>query len=308
MIYIISEKKDLVTDLVIEWVTTKRKKFKRFNNDEFIKDHNLLNSNVRKLWLRRGTFNVIPNKIFCDFFNRNHILNYLNSEVREYSIYLEYALKKKLGDNYVGSFIKEVSSNNKLINQDIAKSVGFKTPVTIITSSKKDLIEFYNTHKSIITKDLRAPVNINTRHKTLISTGVKLVNNQMLIKLKDYFAPIFVQKYIDKKYEIRIFVFSKKMYAMAIFSQRDTKTKIDYRNYNTTKQNRCVPINLPKNIQDKIWAFMTKTQMDTGSIDLIVTPKNEFYFLEINPMGQFHWLSANCNYYVEKDIANFLTT
>ena len=103
MIYIISEKKDLVTDLVIEWITTKRKQFKRFNDDEFVKDHSLLKSNVSKLWLRRGTFNVIPNKVFSDFFNRIHILNYLNSEVREYSIYLEYALKKQLEDRCHGS-------------------------------------------------------------------------------------------------------------------------------------------------------------------------------------------------------------
>lgn len=310
MIYIISQKTDLVTDLVSEWLIVSGRRFVRFNDDEFIPtDDNYFNTiKVKKLWLRRGTFNLIPNSIFSNYYNRNSYIKYISNEIREYSFYLEYKLKQTLGSNYIGSFIKEVSSNNKLINLDIAESVGFKTPVTLITSSKKELIQFYRTHKSIITKDLRAPVNIKTRHKDIISTGVKLVNDQMLGKLKDYFAPIFTQKYIDKKYEIRAFIFSKSIYAMAIFSQKDKQTKVDYRNYNNQKQNRCVPVNLPKKIQDKIWAFMEETQMNTGSIDFIVTPKNEFYFLEINPMGQFHWLSANCNYYIEKDIANFLTS
>jgi hypothetical protein len=46
--------------------------------------------------------------------------------------------------------------------------------------------------------------------------------------------------------------------------------------------------------------------MNTGSIDLILTPNGEYFFLEINPMGQYDWLSKNCNYYIEKDIAEML--
>ena len=29
----------------------------------------------------------------------------------------------------------------------------------------------------------------------------------------------------------------------------------------------------------------------------------EFVFLEVNPVGQFGWVSKNCNYYLEKKIA-----
>ena len=308
MIYILSEKIDLVTDIVIEWIHSKKYKFKRFNDDDFIVNFNkFLNKKISKIWLRRGTFNLIPNLIYSNFYNRNNIINYITREVREYSVYLEYILKKRLENNYIGSFTKEISTNNKLINLEVAKEVGFKTPTTIITSSKEELLAFYKEHQKIISKDLRAPVHIRTRHKNIVSTGVKLITSKMLQNLEDYFVPIFAQKYIEKKYEIRIFIFSKKLYAMAIFSQKDDKTKIDYRDYNNQKPNRCVPVLLPKHIEKKVWSFMKKVDMNTGSIDLIVTPKNEYYFLEINPMGQFHWLSANCNYYIEKDIADFLT-
>lgn len=308
MIYIISEKTDLVTDLVTEWIRGGGNDFKRCNDDDFIESENgFSKTNIEKIWVRRGTFNFLPNEIFKDYFNRRSILKYIVGEVREYSIYLEYKLKQNLGDNYIGSYTKEVSTNNKLINLDIAKDVGFKTPITRVTSSKKELLSFYRTHKLIITKDLRTPVNIRTRHKVLASNGVELITEKMISNLEDYFAPIFIQKYVEKKYEIRVFVFSKKLYAMAIFSQKDERTKIDYRNFNNEKQNRCVPLILPENIQKKIWIFLDKSDMNTGSIDLIVTPNNDFIFLEINPMGQFHWLSANCNYYIEKDISNFLT-
>ena len=46
--------------------------------------------------------------------------------------------------------------------------------------------------------------------------------------------------------------------------------------------------------------------INTGSIDLIYSLSNEYVFLEVNPQGQFDWLSKNCNYYIEKDIAELL--
>jgi hypothetical protein len=42
-----------------------------------------------------------------------------------------------------------------------------------------------------------------------------------------------------------------------------------------------------------------------GSIDLIFN-ENGFYFLENNPQGQYEWLSENCNYYVDRYIAEQL--
>lgn len=90
---------------------------------------------------------------------------------------------------------------------------------------------------------------------------------------------------------------------MAIFSQLDEKTKYDYRNYNEEKPNRNVPIRLPEHISKKIVNFINNSNLDTGSIDLIYTHEKEFVFLEVNPVGQFGWVSKNCNYYLEKKIA-----
>lgn len=46
--------------------------------------------------------------------------------------------------------------------------------------------------------------------------------------------------------------------------------------------------------------------MNTGSIDIVVTKDKRYVFLEINHVGQFGWLSENCNYYIEKHIAQEL--
>jgi len=53
---------------------------------------------------------------------------------------------------------------------------------------------------------------------------------------------------------------------------------------------------------------MKKINLDNGSIDIIVDNNGKYYFLEINPVGQFGMVSIPCNYYLEKKIANYLAT
>ena len=94
---------------------------------------------------------------------------------------------------------------------------------------------------------------------------------------------------------------------MAIFSQKDNKTQEDFRNYNRTKPNRFVPYVLPDNICKSIIKLMKKMNLKTGSIDLIKSANdNKYYFLEINPSGQFGMVSKPCNYYLEKKMAEYL--
>lgn len=311
MIYIISEENDLITDLVVEWLIDGNVDFKRINDKGFedvvftLKNMSIF-QNAKKIWQRRGKANYLPKQLFSNYPNRKSFLDYLSKEESILTVYIENELRNKLNQNYIGSFISE-ATNNKLINLKIAKQNGFNVPETLVTTNKKELQFFLKRHKKIITKDLRAPVNIKTAKKSYFSTGVKLVEDSMIKKLNEYFAPAFFQAYIPKEYEIRVFIFSDQLYSMAIFSQNDIQTSIDFRNYNRQKPNRTVPVILPNDIKDSVLKFMKASNLNTGSIDLIVTPDNEYYFLEVNPMGQFHWLSMNCNYYVDKHIANLLS-
>ena len=51
---------------------------------------------------------------------------------------------------------------------------------------------------------------------------------------------------------------------------------------------------------------MKLADLDTGSIDMMYSTDGEYYFLEVNPVGQFGMVSYPCNYYIEKEIATIL--
>ncbi|WP_238586871.1 hypothetical protein [Chryseobacterium sp. Leaf405] len=111
---------------------------------------------------------------------------------------------------------------------------------------------------------------------------------------EDFFITFFQEK-IEKDFEIRSFYLKGEIWSMAIFSQNDDNTKVDSRKYNGKIINRNVRYNLPKDLEEKIILLMNKLDLSSGSLDFIKSG-NKFYFLEVNPVGQFGNVSFYCNY------------
>lgn len=96
------------------------------------------------------------------------------------------------------------------------------------------------------------------------------------------------------------------IYSIAILTQKNEKTAIDYRNYDRIKPNRSVPYLLPKSIRDRLIKFLNQFKLECCSVDMIVSNEDEHYFLEVNPIGQFGNVSFHRNEYLEKEIALLL--
>ncbi|MBC8757137.1 hypothetical protein H2O64_20880 [Kordia sp. YSTF-M3] len=313
MIYVISEAEDVTTNYVLEWLLYYKKDFIRRNfqdvstlnflelsNDTLdIKIDELRKVEIKKIWHRRARTRFTP----LSLRKIPSMYSYLKKEEEILVKSIENILKKDI--DYIGSFQKE-DENYKIDYLLLAKKVNLKIPDTLVTTSKEKLYLFFDKHASIITKDLRYPIRVNSENFKITSAGTTVITAKMLSEMKNNFAPSLFQERIDKQYEIRIFFFKDKLYPMAILSQNDESTSLDYRNYNNLKPNRNVPVLLPSKIEEKVINFIKSSELNTGSIDLILSTNNEYIFLEVNPQGQFDWVSKNCNYYIEKDIAEYL--
>lgn len=115
--------------------------------------------------------------------------------------------------------------------------------------------------------------------------------------------PSLISKNIEKSFEIRSFYLNGEFYSMAIFSQTDELTRIDYRKY---ANNRNEPFLLPKDIERKTNALFEKIGINTGSVDYMVDKSGDYYFLEINPVGQYGMTDFPCNYQLDCKIAKYL--
>lgn len=261
---------------------------------------------ISRRWYRRGTFSFheipLPKDLTTSQISYP-TQNYLRKE-------MDYILKL-IDKNITHSqnSINTYSDNdtNKIDNLIVASQSGLRIPDTLITNEAEELLLFAQKHTKIITKAISSSnyeLTIDD-YKVHMHCGTEMINIKDLDQkhgIKTSF-PAFYQQYIEKKYELRIFYLKGKFYPMAIFSQANEKTKIDFRNYDSERPNRCVPYQLPQDIEEKLHHFMQSIDMNCGSIDMIYTPEREYVFLEVNPVGQFQWLSRNCNYDIEREIA-----
>lgn len=216
---------------------------------------------------------------------------------------------------FLGSFIFKNQINcfndnsiDKMTVLTKCKHLGIRIPATLVTTTKVELMHFMAKHKKIITKSIVSPsgnVVINGINY-MFSAPTVLLTDSDIKKIPLQFAPSLFQEYVTKKYEIRSFFFNEKIFSMAIFSQKNKKTQIDFRNYDHICPNRNVPFKIPIWYEKKLLSLYKQLNLKSGSADIIVTPDDQFVFLEINPIGQFGWLSKNCNYHLEKLVSKHL--
>lgn len=316
MILIISENNDLTTNRVIEWLHVKDIQYiTRINEDDQVRvkeinlktgniileiNSGIINlSNVDFFWYRRGSLNTFLDEIKTeDIRLKNQLYQFLNMEWMICRNYIIHYLQEKPS---LGNYHK--SATNKLINLNIAQKCGLDIPDTII-SDDSETLKYFRDRQPAITKPISEAMAVyqGNGHYNILTSEVSkedLVGENLKF-------PMLLQEKIDKEYEIRSFVLKKKIYSMAIFSQENEQTCIDYRNYDHSKMNRMIPYSLPKEIELRILLFMEQIGLDTGSIDLIRTKDNKYIFLEVNPAGNIEMVSDRCNYMIEKDIAKLI--
>lgn len=306
MILIISEKSDLSTFQVIDWFLFYKINYclvfdtdlleMDFEGSDTIiynEDIKFKLSEIKGVWYRRGKLNLNFKEI--DNLQLKHFLLSEKNNLVEY-IYYKLSLLPSINHYYRNDV-------NKLIVSEIAKELGMKTPNSFIINKSSFLQKvIVNTRKKLATKSISGRGMFNIDNSMAVSY-TRLIDNGDL--KEDIFFPSYVQEYIEKKYELRIFFINTTFWSMAIFSQNDEQTKIDFRKYNYLNPNRNVPFKLPNDIEKKLIQLSKKIGINCGSIDMIVTSNNDFVFLEINPIGQFGMVSTPCNYFLNEKIALF---
>jgi len=183
-----------------------------------------------------------------------------------------------------------------------AKKCGLTIPEWIITNNKTDLMPFFNKHKDIATKTF-TPLWYHEEDCSFKNLTNKVSIDKDLDLIPDTFPETFFQKYIEKKHELRVFYFQGKFYTMAILSQNNDQTEIDFRHYSKENPNRSIPFSLPPFYAKKLDKLSKLLNLQTGSFDILVDYNDAYHFLEVNPVGQFGMVSYPCNYNIERDIA-----
>lgn len=303
-VLIFSNKNDTSTIKVTEWLKSFKQPYILIENiNGFIEQQLLFNNThlknrIKSIWFRK--FDLSINTVTEESITYNHsIKNFLYSELNH--ILISFPLYTKdircLGVSFRSMDI------NKILTLETAKKSGLNVPEYEICTTKTQVLRFLKKSKAITKPIFNSyPIMLSDLKIGLMYT--KEITTEICTLLPDVFFPSFIQKAILKEYELRIFYLDKNIYCGAIFSTNDT-CNFDHRSVENDEL-KIVPYDLDINIRKKIITLMKNLNLNTGSIDMIKSKNGDYYFLEVNPCGQYEALSSNCNFKINERIAKWL--
>lgn len=329
MILILSKSEfDTTTEDLIDWFFYLNEPFIRLNGEQLLNDIKfqieITNGKIKstlyfkdklidlseagsKIWFRRKY------SVATLFDNLKHSLS--NVDIDHYNYYHlvkhtgeEYKLFYELFEKFVAGDLELIPNQLKLNKIDVLKSAlsfGLQVPDSYVGTSREDVLLFMHDNVEYIIKPLTDVAHFYSQDHVYKMFTKKITKTDISSLDKSCF-PFFIQKNINKKFDIRVFYLNGKCYSSAIFSQASINTKVDFRNVDFMNQIKIAPYELNKESVQKIDLLMKSLNLKIGAIDIIKSIDDKDYFLEINPGGQFGFESHLCNYQLEKKLANFL--
>lgn len=199
-------------------------------------------------------------------------------------------------------------ANNKVDQLIRAINIGFKIPPTTITTDPK-LIEnfFYLLRGGMIGKALKHGFYKLEDHVKVAPT--QKIDNDFIENITSYAeVPMVFQENIKKKYDIRVTVVGNNVYSTAIHSQNFKETEIDWRLWDINKNIDLehARFELPRKIVQACLDITRSFHLNYSAIDLIYTEDEDFYFLEMNPNGQWAWIEKKVGYPIRDSIIGWL--
>lgn len=193
---------------------------------------------------------------------------------------------------------------NKFFQAEVAKQVGFDMPRTIVSNSYLDLKKFIIDQDEVVFKLYNQDVYVENK----ILKGA-YVNKITLNDLNDKFSgiqnPIVLQEYVKKAFEVRWIAVENEHFVCQINSQESKIADIDWRRYDLANTPHLI-LNPPLPIVKKVERLMSEMGLVYGALDFVVTPQNEWIFLEINCFGQWLWIENLTGLNISDAIAKWL--
>lgn len=313
-VVVITNKIDPPADKVISYLKEMDVNVFRFNTEDFCCNFDTeirINNFISSSKIYSGTDSIDFNEVRSVFYRRpKKVISGVDDVLyREFiesesSTFLNW-LWKSLDVFWVSKPINIRIAESKIDQLKVATKLGFKIPKTLITNKPESVINFYEECKGdIISKVLsKGVIEKNGKMFGIYTNRVEKHHLCMIDSVKN--VPCIFQELVKKKFELRITVVGNEVFATEIHSQNSEKTKHDWRRYdfdNTPHKQHT----LPEDIKRKCINLVRYYNLAFSAIDMIVTPDDDYIFLEINPNGQWLWIEQLTGQQISKSIAEML--
>ncbi len=197
-------------------------------------------------------------------------------------------------------------AEHKIYQLEIARQAGLNVPLTLVTNDPDAVKAFYQTCSGKIIYKLidEASARYFPAHEVprgLPTLPFRKVDIKHLDQVR--FSLHLFQERIEKTLDLRVTVIGREIFAAAIHSQEGTG-KLDWRlDYSVPHKIH----QLPDDVAEACLSVLLRLGLNFGAIDLCMDAEGKYYFLEINPAGQYLWLEEQLGLPLSKELARLLS-
>lgn len=323
MVLIFSNSKDPTTDRVIEWLMAFGSEYRRINSEDLTDDSipffcdppegrvslrgmrglDDKRTPVRVCWYRRWNRFRIPSPV-----NGDPMLQQLRLETWREAEAISRFLFDRFRDLPWLSDPESATSEEKILTLRSAKKNGLRVPKSIITNRREEVLRTFGEGDKVVIKPITDPHGfLDRENQSFHRIFAEPLDRSTLKELPHSFFPSFFQERIERSHEVRSFYLDGSFYSTALFTP-PSEQRIDIKLANgmqedMTKMNRT---RIPGEVKKALIELMKELGLNSGSIDLLVRPDGEHFFLEVNPVGQFIGYGEQVNYALDRKIAEWL--
>lgn len=306
---IVSSTIDFSTDMVCYRLMRDNEKFYRLNRDEFLKHKITVDLQKKSMVISiedeeyeaqfenlKGVFFRAP--VFLRTQAKTELTVNEQLERNQWSSFLRNLIVFK-NANWINYPVSTYCAENKLFQLYTAKECGLSVPYTFVANCTEFGLE---TDKKYVVKSLDAALFYDTENNKEMFTYSNVVSGAELQEYDLTSAPVFVQEFLNPKIDCRVTYVHGKLFPVKILQNG----KGMYGDWRLRKEElEYIPFKLPVYVEDAICKLMKKLNLDFGGIDLALV-SGEYYFIEVNPTGEWGWLEVKTGISISETIKKAL--
>lgn len=199
---------------------------------------------------------------------------------------------------WVNHPVSTYQAENKAFQLKTARNIGLSIPITSIGNSID--LACNNTSDYIIKSLDTALFYEDNKEFFTYSTRV---DKGELRRLSLSEAPVIIQNYLNPKTDLRVTYVNGKCFPISITIDHKgiigdwRKNKKEILEYNK--------VIIPSKVINQLKLLMQTLGLEFGGIDLAIVG-DTYYFIEVNPTGEWGWVEANTDYSIAKEIVDAL--
>lgn len=242
----------------------------------------LLPQHVRNIWYRRPEH--LSDERFSDSPEGRYAIN-------EWSEAIEGFLAHVPKSRWMNHPSANALASHKVEQLTTAKSFGLLIPDTLVTQDAAEARAFFDRHDAhVVVKPMSNGYIVRDgQNDSLIYTN-RVERHHLDLAHDLIHCPTLFQQLIRKRCDVRITVVEDALHAVELRAKdEDGFQRCDIRRNNMSDV-QYTETKLPQTVGTLLRRFVTHYGLRFAAIDMVIDLDGEWYFLEVNPNGQWAWL------------------